>query len=285
MNRPGRRIALSALIAAALVGGPGASAADDSERLVTDREAKRWNPELRDAYEFALSRTGDVSFAVVDMKGRLGERNGYGAAKMASTAKVMLMAAYLRQNDVEDRSLTRYEKSLVEPMIRRSDNGAATTINNMLGRAPLEELADDAGMNRYQWSAASWGQSKTTTRDQAFFMRNLQQLIPDRHWEYARHQLASITSSQRWGIGEVDLNGWSVAFKGGWGVSSRRASDGSGFRPTARGAGTVNHQVAFLRKGGRRIGLSVLTEGNPTHSYGTATLEGVFERLLEKLPR
>ncbi len=286
MSRISARTALvtSSIAAALLIAGPGASAADAPSRVITDGEAEEWHPEMREAYKYARSRTGEVSISVVDMKGRHSERGGYRTTNMASTAKVMLMTAYLRQNSVEDRPLTGEEESLIEPMIRRSDNGAATTIDNRLGRGPLENLADDADMRSYRWSSA-WGLSRTSARDQAFFMRNLQHFIPDRHWDYARRQLASITPSQRWGIGKVALRGWNLGFKGGWGIRSSRAADSSGFRTAERGGGTVNHQVAYLRKEGRRIGLAVLTEGNPSHSYGTQTLEGVFERLLKKLPR
>ena len=78
-------------------------------------------------------------------------------------------------------------------MIRRSDNETASRIDAMLGRGPLEELADDAEMRSFVWNDNPWGQSKTTARDQAFFMRTLQQYVPDRHWDYARSLLASIT--------------------------------------------------------------------------------------------
>ena len=68
----------------------------------------------------------------------------------------------------------------------------------------------------------------------------------------------------------MDLpSGWKLYFKGGWGS----------------GSGAVDHQVVLLRKNGRRIGLAVLTEGNPSQAYGNETLEGVFRRLLRRLPR
>ena len=43
------------------------------------------------------------------------------------------MVAYLRR--ASDRSLTDYDKSLLAPMIRRSDNETASRIDSMLGRA------------------------------------------------------------------------------------------------------------------------------------------------------
>lgn len=104
---------------------------------------------------------------------------------------------------------------------------------------------------------------------QAFFLRRLRDYVPNRHWDFARRQLARIVERQRWGVGRVDLHGWKLYFKGGWGS----------------GSGAVDHQVALLGRGGYRIGLAILTEGNPSHAYGKETLEGVARRLLRGLPR
>jgi hypothetical protein len=256
------RVALVAAIAAAICAAP--VSAD-----ISKKEAKRWKPDVASARDFAESRAGHVGFAAFDMKGRLAHHHGGGRAAMASTFKVMLMVAYLRQDSVEDRPLNSYDKSLLKPMIRRSDNESATRIRDMLGRGPIEQLADRARMKHFQWNAI-WGYCKTSARDQAFFLRNLRRHIPNRHWGFAKRQLAHIVSWQRWGIGRVALpSGWKLYFKGGWGS----------------GSGAVDHQVVLLRKDGRRIGLAVLTEGNPSQAYGNETLEGVFSRLLHRLPR
>jgi hypothetical protein len=79
--------------------------------------------------------------------------------------------------------------------------------------------------------------------------------------------LASVTPSQRWGIGELKLPSWRLYFKGGWGS----------------GRGLVDHQVVLLRKGDRRIAVAVLTTGSPSHEYAKQTLRGVFSRLLRGL--
>jgi hypothetical protein len=55
-----------------------------------------------------------------------------------------------------------------------------------------------------------------------------------------------------------------VWFKGGW-----------------LGANTTIHQAALLQKEGVTWALAVLTDGDPTSTYGVATLEGVMSRLLE----
>lgn len=259
-----RAVAVLALPAALAAGH--VSTAAPGERVITQAEAKAWSPDARPAKEYALSRAGDVSFSVFDMQGRQRELSGYSGARMASTFKVMLMVAYLRR--ASDRSLSDYDRSLLGPMIRRSDNPPADRIDAMLGRTPIERLADDAGMKGFRWHD-TWGLSRSTPRDQALFMRTLQQYIPDRHWDYARNLLTSITPSQRWGIGRVKLRGWHLRFKGGWGS----------------GTGLVNHQVVLLSKDGRRIGLAVFTEESPSHDYGKQTLKGVFRILLRDLPR
>ena len=113
-----------------------------------------------------------------------------------------------------------------------------------------------------------WGLSRTSSRDQANFMHNLEHYIPPRHRHYALRLLSSIVPSQSWGIGEVHMHGWKLFFKGGWGS----------------GTGAVDHQVALVKSHGRRISLAILTESDPSHDYGKATLRGVARRLLKGIP-
>jgi Beta-lactamase enzyme family len=261
MRAPITRAALVGAAALAILAAP-------AQADVSEREAKRWHPRLGAAREYAEKRAGHVGFAVFDMRGRLAHHHGGGRALMASTFKVMLMVAYLRRPSVEDRELTSSEKGLIKPMIRRSDNDAATTIRDILGREPIERLAAKARMKHFVWNDI-WGYCKTSARDQAFFMRTLRRYVPERHWHFARRQLERIIPRQRWGVGQVNLpSGWHLHFKGGWGS----------------GSGAVDHQVVLLRNKRRRVGLAVLTESNPSHSYAQGTLEGVFRRLLRRLP-
>jgi hypothetical protein len=56
-----------------------------------------------------------------------------------------------------------------------------------------------------------------------------------------------------------------VLFKGGW-------------RSTH--LGQLVHQAAQLDRGPTRFGMAVLTDGDPSMSYGIGTIEGVTRRLL-----
>lgn len=186
---------------------------------------------------------------------------------MASTFKVMLLAAYLRQSSVADRALTRDEKRLLGPMIRESANANATRVRDLLGRGPIESLASRAGMDGFAWNDI-WGYSRAAPRDGARLMRRLPGLLPERHRAYTFRLFDTIIGRQRWGVAHVSPPGWKLAFKGGWGLRGYK----------------VEHQVALLRHGRRSVGVSVLTQGNPSRSYGRATLEGIYKRLLKGLP-
>jgi len=223
---------------------------------------------MRSAQRYAHRRSGAVSFAVIDLDGRMRSFHGAGTAPAASVFKVMLLATYLRQGSVRHRRLHDSDRRLLGPMIRRSDNAAATRVRDIVGRGAIEGLAHDAHMRDFRYDQV-WGLSRTSARDQARFMYRLGRYIPKRHWRYAKRLLSSIVGPQRWGIGHVRPKGWHLYFKGGWGS----------------GTGRVDHQVAFLTRNRYRIAVAILTEFDPSHSYGKRTLKGVAKRLLRGLPR
>lgn len=100
-------------------------------------------------------------------------------------------------------------------------------------------------------------------------MFEVERYIPERHDGYARYLLSHIVEWQRWGIGKVRHPNWRYFFKGGWGS----------------GTGAVCHQVAFIERGGLRIGAAVMITDSPSHAYAKETLRGVFRRLLDDLPK
>jgi hypothetical protein len=227
-----------------------------------------WQPHVHRAEQYANRRAGEISFAVIDLDGRMRTFHAGDTAPAASVFKVMLLATYLRQPSVRDRRLHPDDRHLLGPMIRRSDSAAATRVRDIVGRDAIEHLAHDARMRDFRYDQV-WGLSRTSARDQARFMYRLGRYIPKRHRGYARRLLSSIVPSQRWGIGRVRPKGWKLFFKGGW----------------ASGTGRVDHQVAFLTDHRHRIALAILTEFDPSHSYGKQTLKGVAGRLLHGLPR
>ena len=227
--------------------------------------AAAWRPDVRGARAYAEGRLGSVSFGV-----RTGERL-YGMAPRrtvpsASVLKAMLLVAYLRQPSVRDRALRKADRDLLAPMIRWSENAAATRVRDIVGDDGLVRLAHRVGMRAFA-PAPIWGLSRIDAADQTLFFLHVDGFVPRRHRAMAMRLLSSIVPSQRWGIAQVRPAGWALYFKGGWGS----------------GSGAVDHQVALLRRGKRRVSLAILTTSSPSHAYAKETLRGVAALLLRGL--
>jgi len=178
----------------------------------------------------------------------------------------MLLVACLDRRSVRHRALGARDLQLLDPMIRRSANGAATRVRAIVRNRGLVRLARRVGMRRFR-PARIWGNSRIDAADQARFFLHIDRYVVARHRATALHLLASVVPSQRWGIASVVPPGWKIYFKGGWGS----------------GTGRVDHQVALLRRGEQRVSLAILTTGDGSHAYGKATLRGIARRLLRGL--
>jgi len=225
-----------------------------------------WRPDVRSARNYAEGRAGTVTFAIKGLDGRMHGHDIGATAPMASTFKVMLLLTYLRQHSVRHRPLNANDKALLGPMIQVSDSVAATQVRDIVGVDAIERLVDDAHLTDFTYNSV-WGLSRDSARDQTRLMYHFERYIPKRHRHYALHLLATITPSQRWGVGQLDLGHWKLFFKGGWGS----------------GSGAVDHQVALIKSHGERLALTILTQNDGSHDYGKQTLEGVARRLLQGL--
>jgi hypothetical protein len=223
-----------------------------------------WHKRVREAAGFAQGRTGSASFAVIDERGRVHAHRGAVQYSSASLVKAMLLVAYLNRRDVRRRGLRAAERRLLGPMIRVSDNDAASAIYERVGEGGLNRLARRAGMRRFAANPV-WGGCQVTARDQARFFARIRSLLPKLHRKYALGLLRRIVSYQRFGIPRGAPRRWIPFFKGGW------FNDDDGWRV---------HQAALLRRGHRRIAIAVLTRGSPSLEYGAATITGITSRLL-----
>jgi hypothetical protein len=227
-----------------------------------------WRPHVHSAVAYAHKRAGVVAFDVRTPRHAYGwhARRRYHSA---SVVKAMLLVSYLNRRDVRSRRLHRSERRLLSPMIRRSDNAAASAIIGRVGLGGLRALARRAHMRRFTPVLGLWGLTVIDAEDQARFFFSIDHLLPPRHRAYAMRLLASVIPAQRWGIARVAPRGWKLFFKGGWGS----------------GSGLVDHQVALLRRPHDRVSVAILTRGNPSHAYAQRTLRGVARRLLRGLGR
>jgi hypothetical protein len=226
-----------------------------------------WRPNILSAIEYQRRRRGDIAFAVRTAGALYGYRLDH-REWSASVLKAMLMVAYLDRPSVAGRALNAYDKSLLYPMITRSDNDAADTVDEIVGASGLQALATRVGMTHFAAAEPIWGESEITARDQTKFFLHIDSYIVPRHRAYALHLLASIVPSQRWGVGEVAPKGWKLYFKGGWGY----------------GTGLIDSQVALLTQGCARVSIAVLTMYDGSHAYGKQTLKVIFRKLLRGLP-
>lgn len=222
-----------------------------------------WQPHVRAAVAYAGARAGDVSFAVRTEHREWGWRADR-TVPSASVLKAMLLVAYLDDARVRYRQLRAADHGLIDPMIQRSDNVAATRVLEFVGASGVYSVARRAGMSHFSLDPVIWGLSRIDASDQTRFFLHIDSDVVARHRATAMHLLATVTSSQRWGIGQLRLPGWQLYFKGGWGA----------------GTGEVEHQVVLLRHGATRVSLAVLITNSPSHSYAKRTLRGVFVALL-----
>jgi hypothetical protein len=244
-----RRNAGAGLLALALVVPAPAAAAPERSAI---RDAARW----------LEARRGVNSLAVVDSHGRLHGHATRRTYVAASTVKVMLLVAYLRR--VRSRGVAAAERRTLAAMIERSSNRAATAVYRRVGDAGLRRLAARARLRDFA-VRGNWTRTYFSAADGARFMMRFERLTPRRTRRLARKLLASVTPAQRWGAAHAATRaGWTPYFKGGW----RRT-----------GRGHLVHEIALFHRGRKRFAVAVLTDGNPFHSYGTATLRGVAARL------
>jgi D-alanyl-D-alanine dipeptidase len=214
------------------------------------------------ARRFLSRRAGIVSWALIDSHGRMHALGARRTFISASLVKAMLLVAYLRH--AGNRVPTADERALLGPMITRSDNRLASAVFARVGDAGVRALAARAGMRSFSVSGY-WSGAHFSAADQARFFRVFDLLVPQRSRAYARGLLSSIVAWQRWGFSRFSLAaGFHTFFKGGW----RRTS-----------LGRLVHEAALFERGPLRVSMAVLSDGNPSHDYGTATLRGVAQRI------
>lgn len=218
------------------------------------------------ARDYLRRRAGVASFAVIDTEGRLRGLNLRRRYVSASVVKAMLLIGHLRR--ASDRGLRDRERRLLGPMIRRSGNAQATAVHRVIRGGGLRAVARAARMRDFS-VPGTWQSAQTTAAEQARLFWSLDRLLPARHRQYGRGLLSSIAHEQSWGIPAAARPRWRVYFKGGW-------------RPTRRGR--LVHQAGRLEDGGRVLSIAVLTDGDPSHGYGTATIRGVTRALLSDAP-
>ena len=210
-------------------------------------------------------RDGDVAFAVVDTNDEdAGGLHEHRAFQTASLSKAILLVASLRADPTPDAAT----EATLTKMITESDNGAAYAVYGRVGAKGMRGAATAAGMEDYE-QGSGWIDTRVSASDAARFFRDLESLVPAEGRGLARRLLSGITPMQRWGIpAAAGPEGWATYFKSGWlGLDNK-----------------LMVQAAWLEKGKQKWALAVLTDENPTRTYGWDTQKGVTGLLLGREP-
>jgi beta-lactamase class A len=224
---------------------------------------------------YLATRSGRVSVAVFNAK--TGATYSYNSGTQfvtASIVKVAILGTLLRQAQDARRSLTSTERSLATVMIEQSDNAAATSLWNEVGRGPgVGAFMSKVGMpSTIPGSDGLWGLTSTNTPDQVRLVRTVaypNTVLSDASRGYAESLMRAVTPSQKWGVsGGVPASG-TVALKNGW---------------LPRTGGWVINSIGHVRGGTHDYVIAVLTSGNSSMSYGITTVEHVSAMVWQRLP-
>ena len=215
------------------------------------------------AVRWASRRGSEVGVAVVDSRGALHGWHEHARFTGASLVKAMLLVAYLRKYPhaaALDATATK--------MIEESDNASAFAIQDAVGMSGVKKVAELAKMQDFK-AAGSWIDSQVSAADQARFFYDYLGYVPASRRSFARTLLNGITPMQRWGIpAAAGPDGWTTYFKSGWLEMDN----------------VLMVQAAWAEKRGVKWAAAVMTDENPTKSYGWDTQKGFAGLLLGHEP-
>jgi beta-lactamase class A len=193
----------------------------------------------------------------------------------ASVVKVTILGALLYRTQAWHKSLTRTEVAQARAMITESDNDAASYLWTDVGRSYLQHFLDLAGMTHtYLGPGIYWGLTQITASDEMRLLRLLaakNTVLDTSSRDYALDLMARVIPSQRWGVTAGAPRGLTVHVKNGW-------------LPLATGGWRI-HSIGDFTGRGDGYSIVVLTQDNPSMSYGIDTIEAIAEAVNRDLNR
>lgn len=232
------------------------------------------------------SRRGRVMVAIQDLRsGRLWTLGPATPQREASVVKVNILVALLHEAQARGVALSPAQRVLATRMIELSDNASATSLWSAAGAtsglATFDHVAGLATTTPspcvvcagFPWPG--WGLTTTTPIDQIRLLRLLvfkNHLVDTGARAYALGLLEHVTASERWGVSAGVPIGVTVALKNGWLPLDATDTDWQ-----------IN-SIGWVDGAGRDYLLAVLTTGDPSESYGIATIDSIAERVWQRLP-
>ena len=193
----------------------------------------------------------------------------------ASVVKVTILGALLYRTQAWHKSLTRTEVAQARAMITESDNDAASDLWTDVGRSFLQHFLDLAGMTHtFLGPGIYWGLTQITASDEMRLLRLLaakNTVLDTSSRDYALGLMAEVIPSQRWGVTAGAPRGLTAHVKNGW-------------LPLATHGWRIHSIGDFTGRGGG-YSIVVLTQDNPSMSYGIDTIEAIAEAVNRDLNR
>jgi beta-lactamase class A len=244
---------------------PSPSGPSAEEQAETDR-AKRVT-QLTAALKKLDATSPEFSVAVLDK--RTGERYDYrGTVKYdtASIVKAQILACMLLHDQDAEHDPTSAEMAWARPMIRLSDNNAATSLFQHVGaRTGVTRCNQRLGLTQTVVNS-SWGLTRTTADDQ---IRLLSKLVDTKgpldtdSRKTAFTLMNTVSSAQRWGIPSIARSGETTTVKNGW---DTRSADG--------GLWAIN-TIGRVTSDDTSVSVAVLSHDNRSMSAGVSLVQKV----------
>jgi hypothetical protein len=158
--------------------------------------------------------------------------------------------------------LSAHQRHLAWLMITESDNDAATTLWDEVGRMHMQEFLNRAGM-RHTVLNYAWGLTLLTAHDEMLLLRVLSnpgKVLSAKSRSYVLWLMAHVVAYERWGVSAGAPADVTVHLKNGW----LPYPDGSDWHINSIGAFT-GHGIGYQ--------IVILTSGNAGESYGIQTVQ------------
>jgi hypothetical protein len=184
----------------------------------------------------------------------------------ASVVKATILAALLRWHQETRTPLSTREKDLAWNMITLSDNDAATALWDELGVPRIQHFLNLAQMTETEPDRyGAWGLTQITARDELQLLRLLTEpnsVLTNASRAYELSLMGSVVSYERWGTPAGAPRGLNVSVKNGW---------------LPYPSLWIINSIGAFSGHGRDYKMAVLTDDNPSETYGIDTIQAVAE--------
>src|SRR3954454_13016281 len=121
-----------------------------------------WDVAVRHARAYVNTRAGAIAFALIDAKGHVHATRTHPGCYSATLLKPVILVTYLNRPSVRGRGLTREERGLMEPMIRASADGPASSLFVRLSPQRIQRWGKRHGLTSIRVAAPIWGSTHIT---------------------------------------------------------------------------------------------------------------------------